>query len=90
MLKELQQRLINESKVETGEDQLIFFNDDFNTFDLMITSLIITCDRSSGQVFQGALIAHLKEKCSIKNETRDILASIKISLQNKNSTAKIM
>jgi ATP-dependent Clp protease adaptor protein ClpS len=46
---------------------LILFNDDVNTFDFVIDSLIEVCDHEPEQAEQCALIAHFKGKCDVKN-----------------------
>lgn len=45
---------------------LIVWNDDVNTFDWVITSLVDICDHDSLQAEQCALIIHHKGKCSVK------------------------
>ena len=45
---------------------LILFNDDFNTFDFVIQSLIEVCNHEPEQAEQCAMIAHFKGKCSVK------------------------
>ncbi len=45
---------------------LILFNDDVNTFDFVIQSLVEVCDHEPEQAEQCALIAHFKGKCSVK------------------------
>ncbi|MBE2289265.1 MAG: ATP-dependent Clp protease adaptor ClpS [Chitinophagaceae bacterium] len=45
---------------------LIVWNDDVNTFDWVITSLVDICGHDSLQAEQCALIIHHKGKCSVK------------------------
>ncbi|MEI7498849.1 MAG: ATP-dependent Clp protease adaptor ClpS [Bacteroidota bacterium] len=45
---------------------LILFNDEINTFDFVIQSLIEVCDHEPEQAEQCAMIAHFKGKCSVK------------------------
>ena len=49
--------------------KLILFNDDVNTFDFVIETLIEVCGHNPHQAENCALIAHFKGKCSIKNGT---------------------
>ena len=52
---------------ETGtEKSLILFNDDVNSFDFVIESLIEVIGHDPEQAEQCALIAHFKGKCNIK------------------------
>lgn len=51
-----------ESKVH----EIILYNDDYNTFDHVIETLIIACEHTSLQAEQCALLVHYKGKCSVK------------------------
>ena len=46
--------------------QIILFNDDVNTFDFVIETLINTCEHSLEQAEQCAMIVHYKGKCGVK------------------------
>ncbi len=43
---------------------IILYNDDFNTFDHVIETLINVCDHTPLQAEQCTLIVHYKGKCS--------------------------
>jgi len=45
---------------------LILYNDDVNTFDFVIESLIEVCEHDPEQAEQCALIAHFKGKCNVR------------------------
>ena len=45
---------------------LIVWNDDVNTFDWVIESLVAICDHDVVQAEQCALIIHFNGKCSVK------------------------
>jgi ATP-dependent Clp protease adaptor protein ClpS len=47
--------------------QLIVWNDDVNTFDWVIESLVEICHHSPEQAEQCALLIHYKGKCTVKN-----------------------
>ncbi len=49
-----------------GKD-LILFNDEVNTFDFVIETLVEVCDHSPEQAEQCAWIAHFKGKCPVKS-----------------------
>ena len=64
---------LEEQLVEVAEDidstkkkDLVVFNDDFNTFDHVINTLIKICDHSPEQAEQCTFIIHYKGKCSVK------------------------
>ncbi|MFZ4523294.1 MAG: ATP-dependent Clp protease adaptor ClpS [Bacteroidales bacterium] len=52
---------------ETLKRGLILFNDDVNTFDFVIKSLIEVCNHEHEQAEQCAIVTHFKGKCNIKN-----------------------
>lgn len=69
--------------------ELILFNDDYNTFDFVIETLIEVCGHDHMQAEQCALITHFKGKCAVKSgpfyelkplfdemSTRDLTVSI--------------
>lgn len=49
--------------------EIILFNDEVNTFDYVIVSLMEVCDHDLEQAEQCATIAHFNGKCSIKKGT---------------------
>jgi ATP-dependent Clp protease adaptor protein ClpS len=63
--------------------ELILFNDDVNSFDFVIESLIEVCDHDPVQAEQCALIAHFKGKCGIKSGTLTELAPMNNELNNR-------
>ncbi|NCD41101.1 MAG: ATP-dependent Clp protease adaptor ClpS [Bacteroidia bacterium] len=70
------------------ERQLILFNDEVNTFDFIIDSLIRVCSHTFEQAEQCTLIAHYKGKCVIKTgsdtevqQCADALTRLKISVE---------
>lgn len=53
---------------ETSEaHHLVLYNDDFNTFDHVIYTLIKVCEHSIEQAEQCSLIVHYKGKCTVKS-----------------------
>jgi ATP-dependent Clp protease adaptor protein ClpS len=46
---------------------LILYNDDVNTFDFVIDTLIEVCNHEHEQAEQCAMITHFKGKCNVKN-----------------------
>lgn len=49
------------------ENEIILYNDDVNTFDHVIRTLIQVCEHTSEQAEQCSLIVHYKGKCSVKS-----------------------
>lgn len=51
---------------ETNQNEIVLFNDDVNTFDHVIDSLIDICDHTLEQAEQCAILVHYKGKCTVK------------------------
>lgn len=64
-------------------NELILFNDDVNSFDFVIESLVEVCDHDLTQAEQCALIAHFKGKCGIKSGTLNELAPMNNELNSR-------
>jgi ATP-dependent Clp protease adaptor protein ClpS len=54
-------------------NQIILFNDDVNTFDHVIETLVRVCNHTDEQANQCALLVHYKGKCTVKTGTYDEL-----------------
>ena len=63
--------LLDEQTVKQNE--IILFNDDVNTFDHVIDTLIDVCDHTPEQAEQCSLIVHYKGKCTVKTGEYDDL-----------------
>lgn len=78
---------INNKK--SDKKNIIIYNDDINTFDWVIKTLIDICDHNYNQAEQCATIIHYKGKCDVKNGDYDELKPICLSLLQRNLSAKI-
>lgn len=47
-------------------NEIVLFNDDVNTFDHVIETLIEVCKHTSEQAEQCAILVHYKGKCTVK------------------------
>ncbi len=54
-------------------NSLVVFNDDVNSFDHVINTLIKVCKHSSEQAEQCTFLIHYKGKCAVKMGERDEL-----------------
>jgi len=75
--------------ISEKEKNLILHNDDHNTFDFVIETLVEVCDHEYPQAEQCAMITHFKGKCDVKKETFDVLKPMKLELQNRGLTVSI-
>jgi len=48
------------------QNEIVVFNDDVNTFDHVIGTLISICDHTPEQAEQCSLIVHYNGKCTVK------------------------
>jgi ATP-dependent Clp protease adaptor protein ClpS len=69
MVKEKVKPLEDEQDVKSINKELILHNDDYNTFDFVIDTLIEVCDHDPLQAEQCALVTHFKGKCTVKSGT---------------------
>jgi ATP-dependent Clp protease adaptor protein ClpS len=74
--------------LEENKD-LVLYNDEVNTFDFVINTLIDVCEHSEEQAEQCALIAHFKGKCSVKSGTYDELKPLHTEMTNRKLTVSI-
>ena len=69
---------------------LILYNDEINTFDHVIKSLVEVCGHDSVQAEQCALIVHLKGSCEIKSDIREVLLVMSRSLNAKGLNSQVI
>lgn len=53
--------------LENKQNTIVLFNDDVNTFDHVIETLIKVCDHEPLQAEQCALLVHYTGKCDVKS-----------------------
>lgn len=75
--------------LEAEERQLILFNDDVNTFDHVIFSLMNICGHTEEQATQCSLIVHYKGKCSVNSGDFDKLVPQCSALLDRGLSAEI-
>ncbi|WP_346881444.1 ATP-dependent Clp protease adaptor ClpS [uncultured Algibacter sp.] len=51
---------------EKENNEIVVYNDDINTFDHVIETLIYACEHTAEQAEQCALLVHYKGKCTVK------------------------
>lgn len=64
--KEKIQEEVETLEQETNLHEIVLFNDDVNTFDFVIDSLIEICEHTHEQAEQCAMLVHYKGKCTVK------------------------
>ncbi|WP_372792498.1 ATP-dependent Clp protease adaptor ClpS [Lutibacter sp.] len=75
---------------ETNLNEIVLFNDDVNTFDHVIDSLIDICDHTLEQAEQCAILVHYKGKCTVKTGEYNDLKPRCTMLLSKGLSAEII
>ena len=71
--KEKIQEEVDTLEQEVFQHEIVLHNDDVNTFDHVIDSLVAICSHSHEQAEQCALLVHYKGKCTVKTGVYDEL-----------------
>ncbi len=79
-----------EEIIEVEERNLMVYNDDVNTFDHVIQTLVRVCKHSPEQAEQCALIVHYKGKCSVKRGSFDQLKPMKEAICEVGIDARVI
>jgi ATP-dependent Clp protease adaptor protein ClpS len=88
----MKERTLNrDDKLKSGSETstLILYNDDINTFDHVIKSLVEVCGHDPVQAEQCALIVHFKGSCEVKIGVIEVLNAMSRSLNVKGLTSKV-
>lgn len=87
--KEKQQSDSDILEQQSDAFELVLYNDDFNTFDWVIESLVDVCEHNEIQAEQCAFVVHFKGKCGVKSGYFDDLEPMHRELSNRNLTVEI-
>lgn len=74
---------------DTFHHFLMVWNDDVNTFDWVIQSLVEICHHTPEQAEQCALFIHFKGKYAVKHESFEVLQPMCEALLDRGITATI-
>ncbi|PAC28543.1 ATP-dependent Clp protease adaptor ClpS [Flectobacillus sp. BAB-3569] len=75
---------------DTDQYDLVVFNDDVNTFDYVIETLIDVCGHTPEQAEQCTILIHFKGKCSVKKGSFDELAPMRNDICRRGLSAEVM
>ncbi len=81
--------MLDDVVVEAKVYNLVVFNDDINTFDYVINTLIEVCQHTNEQAEQCTLIIHYKGKCTVKNGDFDELVPMRNAICNRGISAEL-
>jgi len=69
---------------------LIVYNDDFNTFDHVINTLIKVCKHTVEQAEQCTYLIHYKGKCAVKVGAKEDLKPMSVAICDAGIDARII
>ncbi|SFJ80725.1 ATP-dependent Clp protease adaptor ClpS [Myroides guanonis] len=78
------------SELISGQSEIILYNDDVNTFDHVIDTLIEVCDHTNEQAEQCAMLVHYTGKCTVKTGEYEKLKPMCSKLLDRGLSAEIM
>jgi ATP-dependent Clp protease adaptor protein ClpS len=64
-LEQVQEEVLLDEQVSLN-NEIVLYNDDVNTFDHVIETLIMVCEHTLEQAEQCAILVHYKGKCTVK------------------------
>lgn len=76
--------------VDTDVHNLVVFNDEVNTFDHVINTLIDVCAHTPEQAEQCTLLIHYKGKCSVKNGSWEELVPMRNEICRRGISAEVL
>lgn len=71
------------------ENKLVLFDDDVNTFDHVIISLMEICKHTMEQAEQCTMLVHYKGKCTVKTGSMELLKPMHEKLLSRGLTSEI-
>ncbi|HIC31142.1 MULTISPECIES: ATP-dependent Clp protease adaptor ClpS [unclassified Mesoflavibacter] len=71
--KEKIQEQFEVDTLEKNNNEIVLYNDDVNTFDHVINTLMYACDHTPEQAEQCSILVHYKGKCTVKTGDYDDL-----------------
>ncbi len=88
MTEVLQQ--ISKKESTAINNEIVLYNDDINTFDYVIETLILVCNHTEIQAEQCAILVHYKGKCTVKTGSINELKPQCLQLLDAGLSAEII
>jgi ATP-dependent Clp protease adaptor protein ClpS len=86
--EDVEELVLVDDSTEEWHD-LVVYNDDVNTFEHVINTLIRVCNHSNEQAEQCTYIIHFKGKCSVKKGSFEELVPMRQGIVNAGINAEI-
>ncbi|MFN3909092.1 MAG: ATP-dependent Clp protease adaptor ClpS [Flavobacterium sp.] len=93
MFYNIQEKVLEEVLLEELLDtpnEIVLYNDDVNTFDHVIETLVRVCDHTWEQAEQCSIIVHYKGKCTVKTGAMEELKAQCTQLLEAGLSAEIV
>ena len=88
-IEKIQEEVLVEKSIGLN-NEIILYNDDVNTFDHVIDTLISVCKHEALQAEQCAMLVHYKGQCTVKTGSYDELKPQCSALLDAGLSAEIM
>ncbi len=75
--------------IDIEEHNLVVFNDDVNTFDYVIQTLVEVCNHTAEQAEQCTVIIHYKGKCKVKEGSFEKLKPMRDAICDRGISAEL-
>lgn len=80
---------VEEAVIDLEEHSLVVYNDDVNTFEHVIDTLIKVCKHSAEQAEQCTLLVHYRGKCAVKSGDLDLLKPMRDAICERGIDGRI-
>lgn len=87
-IEKVQEEVLVEEQLGKNHE-IVLYNDDVNTFDHVIDTLIKVCKHTSEQAEQCAILVHYKGRCTVKTGSFDELKPLCTQLLEAGLSAEI-
>ena len=88
-VKEKTKKDKGQSLSKSDYHEIILYNDDINTFDHVIKTLVKICNHTNHQAEQCTYLIHYKGKCSVKEGNNQKLIKLKEQIREEGLNAII-
>ncbi|TAG55315.1 MAG: ATP-dependent Clp protease adaptor ClpS [Cytophagales bacterium] len=78
-----------EVAIESDVYNLVVYNDDINSFDFVIETLIEICEHTPLQAEQCTILIHYKGKCAVRTGSFDVMAKMRTEICNRGISAEV-
>lgn len=83
------QKIGSEETDNQQQARLVLHNDEINTFDYVMETLVEVCDHSMTQAEQCATITHYKGKCEVRSGTSAEMKELRYQLVSRGLKASV-